>query len=231
MTSLATNPTGSINAASVAASSTASNSASSGSGSAAGALTQGDFLKLLTAQLQYQSQMNPADPTQMASEFAQIATVDGVNKLNTQVSSLQSATAASQMGQAADLVGKQVAVPGDSITANASGTATGAFTLPSAASDVTATILNANGSVAGTMDLGALGAGQQSFQWTGGTAGKQYTYSISAHDSTNNAVQATTYAVYTVEGVNLSSSSPTLNVAGSTTPLAVSSVSTVLGAS
>ncbi|WP_333489984.1 hypothetical protein [Acidocella sp. MX-AZ03] len=44
-------------------------------------------------------------------------------------------------------------------------------------------------------------------------------------------MQATTYAVYTVEGVNLSSSSPTLNVAGSTTPLAVSSVSTVLGAS
>ncbi|WBO59336.1 hypothetical protein GT370_20300 [Acidocella sp. MX-AZ03] len=157
MTSLATSATGSVNAASVAASTTASTSASSGSGSAAGALTQNDFLKLLTAQLQYQSPMNPADPTQMASEFAQIATVDGVNKLNTQVSTLQSVTAASQMGQAADLVGKQVAVPGDTITANSSGSATGAFTLPSAASDVTATILNANGSVAGTMDLGALG--------------------------------------------------------------------------
>ncbi|HTQ71230.1 MAG TPA: flagellar hook capping FlgD N-terminal domain-containing protein [Acidocella sp.] len=231
MTSLATSSTGSVTAASVAASTTASTSAASGSGASATALSQSDFLKLLTAQLQYQSPMNPADPTQMASEFAQIATVDGVDKLNSQISTLQSATTASQMGQAADLVGKQVAVSGDTMTANASGVATGAFTLPSAASNVTATILNANGTLAGTVNLGALGAGQQSFQWSGGTAGDQYTYAISAADNSGNAVQAATYSVHTVEGVNISGASPTLNVAGSDTPLAASSVTTVLGAS
>jgi flagellar basal-body rod modification protein FlgD len=233
MTSLAVpNAASSVNAASVAASSTANSGSntSSGSGSAS-TLTQSDFLQLLTAQLQYQSPLNPADPTEMASEFAQISTVNGIDKLNTQISDLQSSTAASQMGQAAGLVGKQVAVLGDTLTANSSGSATGAFNLTSAASDVNVTVLNQNGTVAGTMDLGALPAGQQSFQWTNGSAGQNYTYEVSATNSSGGAVQTTQYSVYTVEGVNLTGSTPTLNVEGYADPLYVSSVQTVLGAS
>ena len=57
----------------------------------------------------------------MASEFAEISTVNGINKLNTQVSTIQSSTAAGQMAQASDLVGKQVAVSGDTLTPNAAG--------------------------------------------------------------------------------------------------------------
>ncbi len=234
MTSLAIPSSSSaVNAASVAASTTAKSgtSASSGSGSAAASLTQSDFLQLLTAQLQYQSPLNPANPSEMASEFAQISTVDGINKLNTQVSGLQSSTAASQMGQAAGLVGKQVAVLGDSLTANSSGAATGAFNLGAAAQDVSVSVLNQNGTVAGTMDLGALPAGQQTFQWNNGTAGQSYTYQVSATDASGAAVSATQYSVYTVQGVNVSGSSPTLNVEGYATPLSASSVQTVLGAS
>jgi flagellar basal-body rod modification protein FlgD len=39
----------------------------------------------------------------------------------------------------------------------------------------------------------------------------------------------TPYSVYTVEGVNVSGTSPTLNVEGSSTPIPVSSIQTVLG--
>lgn len=234
MTSLAIpNSSSAVNAASVAASTTANSGAStaSGSGSAAASLTQGDFLQLLTAQLKYQSPLNPANPTEMASEFAQISTVDGINKLNTQVSGLQSSTAASQMGQAAGLVGKQVAILGDGMTANSSGTATGAFNLASAAQNVSVNILDQNGTVAGTMNLGALPAGQQSFQWANGTPGQTYSYQVSASSAAGTPVSATQYSVYTVQGVNVSGASPTLNVEGSATPLSVSSVQTVLGAS
>jgi flagellar basal-body rod modification protein FlgD len=224
MTSLA------ASSAAVAASTTSASTAASTGSASTSSLTESDFLQLLTAQLKYQTPTSPADPTQLASEFAAISTVDGINQLNTQVSSIQSSTSAAQIAQASSLVGKQVAVAGDSLTTNAAGTATGAFNLAGTAADVSVSILGPNGSIAGTQDLGALSAGQQNFTWSGGAAGTAYTYAVNAVDATGNAVTTTPYSVYTVEGVNVSGTTPTLNVAGSATPLAVSSVATVLGA-
>ncbi len=227
MTNLST--TGSTTAASVAASTTASTPTSS-SGSAS-SLTQSDFLQLLTAQLKYQSPTSPADPTQMASEFAAISTVNGINSLNTKLSNLSTSTGAAQIAQASSLVGKQVAVTGNTLIAGTNGTADGAFNLASATKNTTVTIMNSDGSIAATLNLGALSAGQQNFSWNGGTAGTSYTYNVTASDSTGAAVTATPYTVYTVQGVNLSSTSPTINVAGSAATIPVSSVQTVLGAS
>jgi flagellar basal-body rod modification protein FlgD len=231
MTSLATPISGAaaVSAAAVAASTTAAKAAAS-SGSAA-SLTQADFLQLLTAQLKYQTPNNPADPTQLAQEFAAISTVDGINQLNSSVSAIQTGTAAAQMAQAASLVGKQVAISGDTLTPNAAGTATGAFNLENTAQNATVSILNPNGSVADTLNLGQLAAGQQDFTWDGGTPGTQYTYALDAVDAAGNTVSATPYSVYTVEGVNVSGATPTLNVQGMAAPLPVASVQTVLGAS
>jgi flagellar basal-body rod modification protein FlgD len=221
-------------AASTAASTTATaGAAATGTASSAGsaaALTQSDFLQLLTAQLKYQSPTNPADPTELASEFAQISTVDGINQLNTTVSSIQSGNAAAQLAQASTLVGKQVAVSGDSLTPNASGDATGAFSLGSAAQGVTVTVLAPNGTVAGTKTLGALPAGQQSFSWNNGTAGTQYTYQVSATNAAGGAVAVTPYSVYTVDGVNVSGGTQTFSVQGASTAIPVSSIQSVLGA-
>ena len=224
----------SASAASTAASTTATTGATtSGTASSAGsaaALTQSDFLQLLTAQLQYQSPTNPADPTELASEFAQISTVDGINQLNTTVSSIQSGDAAAQLAQASTLVGKQVAVSGDSLTPNASGDATGAFSLASAAQSVTVTVLAPNGTVAGTETLGSLPAGQQSFTWNNGTAGTQYTYQVSASNAAGGAVTVTPYSVYTVDGVNVTSGTQTFSAQGDPTAIPVSSIQSVLGA-
>jgi flagellar basal-body rod modification protein FlgD len=226
MTSLA------IPGASAAASTTANSgntTSGAGSASAAAGLTQSDFLQLLTAQLKYQSPSSPADPTQLASEFAAITEVDGINQLNTQVASIQSSGAAGQMAQAASLVGKQVAVTGDTITANAAGTAQGAFNLSSAASNVNVTVLAPNGTVASTLKLGSLAAGQQNFSFGSASPNTQYTYNVSATGAAGSAITATPYSVYTVQGVNVSGATPTLNVAGDATPIPVSSIQTVLG--
>ncbi len=214
-------------AASVAASTTATKAAAS-SGSAS-SLTQADFLQLLTAQLKYQTPTNPANPTQMAQEFAAISTVNGINQINTQLSAMQTSTGAAQMAQAASLVGKQVAVSGDALSVDAAGKASGAFNLANTAQAVSVSILNPNGTVAGTLNLGGMAAGQQSFSWANGTPGTQYTYSVNATDAAGNAVSVTPYSVYTVAGVNVSSATPTLNVQGTAATLPVSSVQTVLG--
>ncbi len=206
--------------------STPPNTAGSGSAST---LTQSDFLKLLTAQLKYQTPTQPADPTQLASEFAQISTVDGINQLNTQVGAIQSSAAAAQIAEASSLVGRQVAVTGDTLVPNAAGTANGVFNLAGAAQGVTVNILAPNGKLAGTLNLGSLPAGQQSFSWDGGVPGTAYSYELAAAAANGEAVAATPYSVYTVDGVNLAAGTPTLNVAGTAAPLPVSSVITVLG--
>ncbi|OYV24731.1 MAG: flagellar hook capping protein [Rhodospirillales bacterium 20-58-10] len=219
-----------VSNASVAASTTAFKAVSStNSAGSASALTQQDFLQLLTAQLKYQTPSSPADPTQLASEFAAISTVNGITQLNNQVSNIQASTAAAQMAQASSLVGKQVAVAGNIITANASGAAVGAFNLDAPAQSADLTILTSAGVIAGSMNLGSLPAGQKDFSWAHGIAGTQYTYQISATDAAGAPVQATPYSVYTVSGVNVTGTSPTLNLQGTATPLPITSVQTVLG--
>jgi len=228
MTSLAI--PSSTTAAATSASTTAAAGSSSGSGSAA-SLGQSDFLRLLTAQMQYQTPTNPADPTELASEFAEISTVNGIDKLNTTVSDLANGGAASSISQAAGLVGKQVAVAGNTITADASGAATGVFDLQTGAQNVSVSILSPSGAVAGTMNLGALPAGQSSFTWPNGTPGDQYSYQVNATSAAGSAVPVNTYSVYSVEGVNVSGTSQTLNVFGTSQVIPVSAIQTVLGGS
>lgn len=222
------NSANAINSAKVAASTTAATASSSGSASS---LTQSDFLQLLTAQLKYQSPSSPADPTQLAQEFASISTVDGINQLNTKLSSMSTAGGASQIAQASSLVGRQVAVSGNALLGTATGTATGVFSLPTATADTTVTVLNSNGSVADTLNLGALSAGQQNFTWAKATPGSTYSYQVSSADSKGNEVNASLYSVYNVEGVTMSGASPSLNISGSATALPVSDIQIVLGAS
>ena len=222
------NSSNAINNAAVASSTTASTASSSGSASS---MTQSDFLQLLTAQLKYQSPASPADPTQLAQEFASISTVDGINQLNTKLSAMSTASGTSQIAQASSLVGRQVAVSGNTLLGSANGTATGVFSLPTATANTTVTVLNSNGSVAETLNLGALSAGQQNFSWANATPGSSYHYQVSADDQKGNEVNAALYSVYNVQGVTMSGSSPSLNISGSASTLPVSDVQIVLGAS
>jgi flagellar basal-body rod modification protein FlgD len=216
-------------AASTTASTGPTTSGTTSSAGSAAALTQSDFIQLLTAQLKYQSPTNPADPTELASEFAEISTVDGINQLNTTVSGIKSGDAASQLAQASSLVGKQVTVSGNSLIPNNSGVATGAFSLASAAQSATVTILSPNGTVADTKQLGPLAAGENSFTWADGTAGTPYTFQVTANSGSGAGVSVTPYTVYTVDGVNVSGGTQTFSVQGASTAVPVSSIQSVLG--
>jgi flagellar basal-body rod modification protein FlgD len=67
-----------------------------------GTLGQDAFLKLLVAQMQNQDPTSPADSNQMMSQMAQFSSVEGINKLNTQLTALNIssdfATAVSMIG-------------------------------------------------------------------------------------------------------------------------------------
>lgn len=205
-------------------------SAAASIGSSSG-LTQADFIKLIVAQMQNQDPTQPMNPQNLATEFSNMATVNGIDTLDSKVSQIQAGAVAAQMAQAAGLVGKTVAVSGDGIVTNGSGSATGAFSLSAPAASAVISITDpTTGNVVGHVALSNLPSGLNDFSWGGGAANKTYTYQVTATDAAGNAVTATTYASGVVNAVNLSGSAPTISLSGQTGPIALSKVESIIGA-
>jgi flagellar basal-body rod modification protein FlgD len=187
-------------------------------------INQGDFLQLLTAQLENQDPLDPTSPDALASELAQFSTAAGVQTLTTSMNGQQ----------AVGLVGQNVAVGGSSLILGQSGGATGAFNLSAAASNVAVVITNATGGAVASLNLGALPAGTQTFAWNG-TAGSgapappgAYNFSVVAVGSNGAAVPAIPYAVAPVTGVALGGQNgPMLDLGGGLAPVPLSAVQQV----
>lgn len=124
------------------------------------------FLKLLVAQMQNQDPLNPMDNAQVTSQMAQIQSVNGIEKLNRTVEGLGTQFAQLSALQGASLVGRDVIVAGNQLTANDEGLPQGGFELASAADRVQVEVLNAGGRVIDTIELGAQSAGRHGFEWT-----------------------------------------------------------------
>jgi len=184
----------------------------SASGSTSGSnttLTQNDFFRLMTTQLESQDPLNPMNSDQYAAELAQFSTANGVQQLQGTVSSIGQQISSATGLQASSLVGHDVAVSGNLLAYAGSGTAPGAFNLSSAASNVTVTVKDASGAQVATVNLGGLGAGMQNFTWNGSETGGgtatagTYTFQVNALDTKGNAITATPFAVVPVAGVTL----------------------------
>jgi flagellar basal-body rod modification protein FlgD len=139
--------------------------AAAASGVAAAANTEDRFLKLLVAQLKNQDPLNPMDNAQVTSQMAQIQAVAGIDKLNTTVQGLNGQFAQLQALTGAALVGHAVLVDGNRLVAE-QGVGHGGFELASPADRVRIEVLDASGRVIDSDDLGALGSGRHSFDWT-----------------------------------------------------------------
>jgi flagellar basal-body rod modification protein FlgD len=129
------------------------------------------FLKLLVAQMENQDPLNPMDNAQVTSQMAQINTVDGINRLNTNVSSLKDTFVQLQAMQGAALLGKDVSLPGDQLAVRGDGSTAvglGGYELSTKADAVRLEVLNASGRVIDTQVLGPKAAGSYDFEWEGG---------------------------------------------------------------
>ncbi|MEI7465974.1 MAG: flagellar hook capping FlgD N-terminal domain-containing protein [Burkholderiales bacterium] len=144
-------------------------SSSSATAAANDAGSQDRFLKLLITQIQNQDPLSPMDNAQVTSQIAQINTVSGIQQLNTTVQGLAGQFTQLQALQSANLVGRDVVVPGNVLDING-GVGQGGFELSSPADAVKVDVLSPSGQVISSLALGALGSGSHSFNWPAGTA-------------------------------------------------------------
>lgn len=160
--------------------------------------TQSQFLTLLVTQLQNQDPLNPMDNAEVTSQIAQLSTVNGINQLNNTLLALSGQMDMSQSMQAANLIGKEVLVPGEKISLGSTtvdGVTTPVATpfgvdLISDAAKMVVTILDASGKAVRQIEVeGPHKAGVFSMQWDGmddsglAVGDGRYTVQVAAMDA------------------------------------------------
>ena len=157
--------------------------------SATPTLGQGDFLKLMTAQLNNQDPFAPVDNTQMVAQMAQFSSLAGISEMSTTLKAISDKLGATTTADATAYIGKNVLTEGQVAYPRASGGIAGGVELDAAASNVTVTIASDSGQILKSLKLGAQAAGTASFDWDGMTdAGDQadggpYHVSVTAQDA------------------------------------------------
>jgi flagellar basal-body rod modification protein FlgD len=180
--------------------------------------TQNRFLSLLVAQMKNQDPLNPLDNAQVTSQMAQLSTVQGIENMNSSLAALAASMGTNQMAQAANLIGRAVLVPGDSLSPAELENIIG-FDLSRPAEKVTVDILDADGDVVRSLNLGSREDGINVLTWDGLTSNGsaaptgQYTFKIDAvQDGT--AVSSTALHLGLVNSVSQGSKGVQLDLAG-----------------
>ncbi|MCI4591557.1 flagellar hook capping protein [Sphingobium sp. BYY-5] len=136
-----------------------------GKGSAT--MDQSSFLRLLTAQMQYQDPFAPVDNAEMVSQMATITNSTGIAEMNATLKGLASELTGTRLGDAASWIGKSMLVQSNIAVPDAAGTYAGQITLPSAVEGATISLVDASGNVVKSIDMGSQPAGDVTFYWDG----------------------------------------------------------------
>ncbi len=170
-------------------------------------LGKDDFLKILVAQLEAQDPLSPMEGQEFASQLAQFSSLEQLTNVNSNLETSQAFDVALSNNSAIALIGKTVDAPGKLIDLKAGEAKTLSFSLDGDATDVAIDIYDSTGAKVSAVDLGAQGTGLHEFVWNGrDTSGAllpagNYTFNITASDSTGNFVPAETFSAGLVTDV------------------------------
>jgi flagellar basal-body rod modification protein FlgD len=179
----------------VGSSTSSTNTSSVTSALNAQSLSQTEFLKLMTSQLQNQDPLKPLDNSEFVSQMAQFSTVSGIQALQNSFSTLATSLSSGQALQASSLVGHTVLTPSTTASLSAGGTMSLGVDAP-ASGDVIVNVTDASGQLVRRIDLGTQAAGVTKFQWDGldnsGSAAPAGQYTFTAVVGSGSQAQAAT---------------------------------------
>ena len=200
---------------------TTATTAAAANTSSSAQMSQADFLKLMTAQLNYQDPFNPVDNTQMVAQMAQFSSLAGISQMNTTLQSISDRLGATTASDALSYVGHNVLTEGSTAYGRTAGGIAGAVEVGAAATDVTVSIADSSGNVLKTMNLGAHDAGTVNYDWDGTAAdgtvagSGPFTVTATAHNGTSTvATHNLVWAPVTSVSAPGSGSTTSLSVAG-----------------
>ncbi|MDB5738081.1 MAG: flagellar hook capping protein [Sphingomonas bacterium] len=130
-------------------------------------IDQAGFLKLLTAQMTNQDPTAPMDTNTMVQQLSEMSSVSGITEMNSSMKSLVSELTGNRIGDAASWIGKAALLSSSAAMPLSNGGYAGEITLPSDASSVNVSLVDASGATVNTQTLGAQSAGTIDFSWDG----------------------------------------------------------------
>lgn len=164
-------------------------------------LDQNAYLKLLTAQIQYQDPFAPMDNTQMVAQMTQFSQLAGQTEANATLKTIADTLTGARLSDAASWIGKSMLVDSKMVAPDAAGQYAGQLTLATDGDAVSVDLVDGDGNVAKTIDLGARSAGDVSFYWDGRDADGNPAASGPLTVRVNGAVASQTAAWATIAAV------------------------------
>src|SRR5215475_8489456 len=125
-------------------------------------INQADFLRLITAQLQSQNPLSPADPTQFVTQLEGMSQVSAMQ-------SMQTSMQAQAIMSGTTLIGRSVLAPGTQAVLSTGGAIGGAVEAPAGATRLTVSVQDSTGATVDTFTVTPADSGLTSFVWKGAT--------------------------------------------------------------
>ncbi|MEM9664995.1 MAG: FlgD immunoglobulin-like domain containing protein [Bacteroidota bacterium] len=175
-------------------------------------LGKNEFVQLLMAQIQNQDPLNPMEGYEFAAQLAQFSSVEQLVNINDTLGLSMEATGvltqATNSGIAAGMIGQTVEAVSNQAPWDGEEVVQLGFDLSSPADNVSVEILNANGEVIRTLDLGARDAETHRFEWDGRDGdGKKlpegaYSFRVNATDAEGESLTSLPFVTGRVDRVS-----------------------------
>lgn len=170
-------------------------------------LNQEDFLNLFVTQMRYQNPLDPMDNYQMATQMAQLNSVEALNKMNSSLQNIGNYQASMNSLQATGLIGKKVETLSNLISIDGGKVSEGYYEL-SRPGRAVIRIYDAGGSLVRIVEEGIKDHSKQKVVWDGknqqGTPlpDGAYTFQVSAIDEKGQSIPVQSYGVDIVTGIS-----------------------------
>lgn len=187
-------------------------------------LSSDDFMTLLLAELQYQDPTEPTDTEQILTQTSQLASLEATDKTNNALEELAASLAASNDFSTISAIGKTADLGSNAIVLEEGTSSTFEVYFPSDIESGTLEILNSDGTIVQTMDVGTNPAGVYQFEWDGveasGAAADSGVYYItSSYKDPEGNDLTTRMGAYPIESVRFENGETLVKVGSSYVPL------------
>lgn len=167
------------------------------------------FIQLLVAQLKYQDPLDPTDSSEFTSQLVEYSSLEQEMETNDKLDEVLSSISTLSLSSGIGYLGHTVEAEGSELSVEDDGTvdASWIYNLDSQASAVTLTITDSDGNTVWE-GSGDTAEGANTFAWDGTDSdgdtveGGAYTLTVTATDSSGEAISSTTYVSGTVTGVS-----------------------------
>lgn len=188
-----------------------------------GTLGKDDFLKLMIQQLKNQDPLNPLDGTEYASQLAQFSSLEQLANLNSSITKSMDVnyllTQSINNTMVANLIGKEVKISGNKISAVGQENIDIGYNLPVQAKSVVIKISDKNGNIVRMID-GTVEAGACKVSWdlcdnNGNKVNNgDYTFEVEAYNIGGEKMTLSTYKLGLIDGVRFTENGSMLLVGG-----------------